>query len=142
MGLSSWAENGWLQPHCSSGQEIANLLGIVERELHDASVSGISQDARLGMLYNAALRLADIALRAAGYRAARGGSQHHRILMSLPLTMGVEWQEAADALDATRVLRNRADYESVGFATQQQLQELRDIVLRLRDAVIARSWHN
>jgi len=94
------------------------------------------------MLYNAALRLADIALRAAGYRAARGGSQHHRIIMSLPLTLGVEWTAAADALDATRVLRNRADYESVGFATQQQLEELRNIVLRLREAVIARSWHS
>lgn len=62
--------------------------------------------------------------------------------MSLPLTMGAEWQKAADTLDATRVLRNRADYESVGFATQRQLEELRDIVLRLRDAVIARRWHS
>ena len=139
MSLSSWAEDGWLQPHRTSGQEIANLLGIVDRELNDASVTQVSQDARLGMLYNAALRLADIALRAAGYRAARGGSQHHRVLMSLPLTMGAEWHKAADSLDATRVLRNRADYESVGFATQQQLEELRDIVLRLRDAVIART---
>ena len=56
--------------------------------------------------------------------------------------MGAEWQKAADTLDATRVLRNRADYESVGFATQRQLEELRDIVLRLRDAVIARRWHS
>ena len=142
MSLASWAETGWLQTHTTSGQEMTNLLAIVDRELHDASVTEISQDAQLGMLYHAALRLADVALRGAGYRAARGGSQHHRIIMSLPFAIGAEWQETADALDATRVLRNRADYESVGFATQQQLEELRNIVLSLRDAVLARSWHS
>jgi hypothetical protein len=36
MSLASWAENGWLQPHKTSREEINNLLAIVERELTDA----------------------------------------------------------------------------------------------------------
>lgn len=44
----------------------------------------ISEDARLAMLYNAALKLADVALRKAVYRAASGGRQHYYIIASLP----------------------------------------------------------
>jgi hypothetical protein len=135
MSLSSWAENGWLQPHKTSRQEINNLLGIVEREVTDAAVPRLSLDARLGMLYNAALKLADIALRTAGYRPGRGESHHYRTIMSLPLTLGEEWEASAEFLDTIRVLRNRADYESVGFATQKQITELRRLVTKLRTAV-------
>jgi len=135
MSLANWAENGWLQPHRTSDQEIDNLLAIVERELTDAAVPQISLDARLGMLYKAALRLADIALRTAGYRPGRSESHHYRIIMSLPLTLGDEWETSAEFLDTIRVLRNRADYESVGFATQKQLTELRRLVTKLRKAV-------
>ena len=137
MSLASWAENGWLQPHRTSQQEITNLLAIVERELADAAVTEISLDARLGMLYNAAVRLADVALRTAGYRPGRGESHHYRIVMSLPLTLGKQWIDAADFPDMMRILRNKADYESVGFATQRQLAELQELVVRLQQAVRA-----
>ncbi len=138
MSLSNWAENGWLRPHKTSDEEIANLLSIVDRELRDATVAQISLDARLGMLYNAALKLADLPLRVAGYRATRDAAHHYRVVMSLPLTMGSEWNDAADFLDAVRVLRNRAEYESAGFATDTQLAELRDVAVKLRDAVNTR----
>jgi hypothetical protein len=141
VSLADWADHGWLRPHNTSDQEIANLLAIVERELHDSAVTQISQDARLGMLYNAALKLGDVALRGSGYRVAGGTSQHHHILMSLSLTLGSEWGDTADTLDAMRVLRNRADYECVGFATEQELSELRAIVLRMREAVTTRFKH-
>jgi hypothetical protein len=36
MSLADWANNGWLRPHKSSAQEIADLLAIVERDLADA----------------------------------------------------------------------------------------------------------
>ena len=57
--------------------------------------------------------------------------------MSLPLTLGSQWSDAAEFLDAMRILRNKADYESVGFATRQQLAELQDLVVRLQEAVQA-----
>lgn len=30
MTLQQWADNGWLEPHVTSPEEIANLLAIVE----------------------------------------------------------------------------------------------------------------
>jgi len=110
-------------------------MRIVDQEINDSSVTQISNDARLGMLYNAGLRLADIALRSAGYRAAAGGIHHYRTVMSLPFTMGGDFESTADYLDTTRQPRNRADYESVGFATDGQLAELRGVVDKLRAAV-------
>jgi hypothetical protein len=141
MTLANWAENGWLQSHSTSEQEITNLLSIVERELSDAAVTEISLDARFRMLYNAALKLTDVALRAAGYRPARGESQHYRTIMSLPLTLGSEWADGAEFLDAIRNLRHKAAYESVGFATHQQLDELQRLVAKLREAVQTRLEH-
>ena len=43
MSLHDWAESGWLKPHKTSRQEVAGLLGIVERDLADTG-QGISAD--------------------------------------------------------------------------------------------------
>ncbi len=39
MSLSKFAAEGWLKPHKTSKQEIADLLAIVERDLHDAKAA-------------------------------------------------------------------------------------------------------
>lgn len=62
MTLRQWSDNGWLHPHTTSRQEIANLLNIVERDLHDAKVGGVSNDWQFGIAYNAALKLCTILL--------------------------------------------------------------------------------
>ena len=36
MSFADWVKNGWLVAHKSSKQEIANLLGIVARDLKDS----------------------------------------------------------------------------------------------------------
>jgi len=46
-----------LKPHKTIRQEIENLLGIVRRDLEDAATSGISDDWRFGIAYNATLKL-------------------------------------------------------------------------------------
>ncbi len=134
MSLDEWVKNGWLRRHTSSTQELRDLFAIVEREKADASVVSISLDARLGMLYNAALRLADIALRRTGYRAVRE-RHHYRVIMSLPLTLGEEWKSTARFLEQIQKTRHRADYETVGLATETQFRELRETVDKLQDGV-------
>lgn len=75
MSLISWQRNSWLVEHKSSPEEIAGLLAIVERDLANAKVSGLSEDWRFNIACNAALQAASAALAAAGFRAAR--EQHH-----------------------------------------------------------------
>ncbi len=35
MTLQSWLLNGWLQPHTTSRNEVADLFAVVERDLAD-----------------------------------------------------------------------------------------------------------
>ena len=75
MSLQDWLKNNWLVKHRTSAEEIASLLAIVERDLSNSQVAGLSPDWRPNIAYNAALQAAGAALAAAGFRAAR--EQHH-----------------------------------------------------------------
>ena len=75
------------QQAASSKQEIANLLGIVMRDLKDSQAKDVSDDWRFAIAYNAALQAATAALAAAGYRASRD-SHHYRVIQSLEVTVG------------------------------------------------------
>ncbi len=81
MSLHDWAESGWLKPHKTGRQEVAGLLGIVERDLADAG-QGISADWKFGIAYNAALRLCTILLHAEGYRPERTLQHYGRSMHS------------------------------------------------------------
>ncbi len=84
MSLKQWADNGWLRSYKTSTQEISNLFGIVDRDLHDAKAQGaISDDWKFGIAYNAALKLCTILLYASGYKPEKNLA-HYRTLQSLP----------------------------------------------------------
>src|SRR4030067_628179 len=110
MTLNQWAANGWLKPHKASPQEIRNLFSIVERDLKDAS-GKISSDWRLGIAYNAALKLATILLAAEGYRPERA-LQHYRAIQAIPLILGEDYRQDVDYLNACRMKRNKVEYET------------------------------
>jgi hypothetical protein len=46
VSFAEWVKNGWLVAHRSSKQEIANLLGIVARDLKDSQAKDVSDDRR------------------------------------------------------------------------------------------------
>ena len=56
MSLEDWAKNGWLRPHKTTPREIADLLGIVDRDVKEAE-RATSDDWKFGIAYNAALKL-------------------------------------------------------------------------------------
>ncbi|MBM3319026.1 MAG: hypothetical protein FJY75_14360 [Candidatus Eisenbacteria bacterium] len=134
MSLQQWADNGWLRPHEPTRSEIADLLGIVDRDLRDAA-GDISADWRFGIAYNAALKLCTILLHASGFRAEKA-LQHYRTLAALPGILGQEWRSDADYLEICRIKRNAAEYEMAGVATAQDAAELIAFVKRLRVAVL------
>jgi|SRR3989339_2099305 hypothetical protein len=136
MTLQQWADNGWLEPHVTSPEEIANLLAIVDRDLSDAG-GGISPDWRFGIADNAALKLCTILLYAEGYRASRM-LQHYRTIQALPLILGPEHRADADYLDNCRKKRNIVEYDYVGGATEDEASELSAYVLELREKVLDR----
>lgn len=134
MSLANWANNGWLRPHQSSPQEIADLLAIVERDLADAGAN-ISADWRFGIAYNAALKLCTILLQASGYRPEKT-LQHYRTIAALPLILSSQRQEDADYLELCRRKRNIAEYDRTGAATEGDAVELIEFTKELHADVL------
>jgi hypothetical protein len=132
MSLQTWAQNGWLLPHATSAEEIANLFAIIERDLKDCQVQGLSSDARLERAYNAALQAATAALYVSGYRV-RGQEHHYRVIQSLELTL--QDAKVATRLDAFRKKRNRLNYERAGAASDREVEEMIRLAQALRSAV-------
>ena len=133
MSFEDWVKNGWLEVHKSSKEEIANLLGIVERDLKDSKAKGVSNDWRFAIAYNAALQASTAALAAAGYRATRE-SHHYRVIQSLSLTLG---KDAAfiRSFDAFRKKRNVSNYDIGGGVSDRELQEMATIAQTLHAEV-------
>lgn len=138
MSLKQWADNGWLRPHQSSPQEIADLFAIVARDLTDAE-GDISADWQFGIAYNAALKLCTILLQASGYRPEKT-LQHYRSITALPLILGQHWEDEADYLETCRRKRNIVEYERAGGVTAKDAAELVGFCRELQQEV--RAWLN
>lgn len=134
MSLHDWAESGWLRPHTTSREEVAGLLGIVERDLADAGQS-ISADWRFGIAYNAALRLCTILLHAEGYRPERT-LQHYRTIQALGLILGSDRKPDVEYLEVCRKKRNIIEYDSPGSVSEADAAELVKFVVELRTSVL------
>lgn len=136
MSLQSWLANRWLVEHETSAEEIADLFSVVDRDLIDAKVAGVSSDWRLVMAYNAALQLATLALAAEGFRPERSRA-HERAIESLRFTVSAD-RKVIDVLDAVRRKRNASNYERVGVTSEGEVEEVYLIATALRTKV--REW--
>ena len=113
--LTNWLKEDKLKAHKTSKKEIAQLFKIVDRDLADAGIHGLSADRRFITAYNAALQLTTILLRAHGFRTNPNKAGHHRISIdALSEILGKEAQDFSDYLNACRIKRNICDYTSSG----------------------------
>lgn len=90
MSLEDWQKFGWLKAHKTNRGEIAELVGIADRDIKASGTESLHYDWRFNIAYNAALQLANAALAASGYRVEHGGNQHYRAIDSLSLTLGTD----------------------------------------------------
>jgi hypothetical protein len=107
MSLRDWADSGWLRPHTTSREEVAGLLGIVERDLADAR-QRISADWRFGIAYKAALSV----------------------------ILGPDRKADVEYLEVCRKKRNIIEYDSPGSVSDADAAELVKFVVELRTGVL------
>jgi len=134
--LADWRDNRWIVAHEPTREEIADLLAVVDRDLQDAAIAGLSADRKLGISYNAALQLATVALAAEGYRPGRERA-HERAILSLKYTAGTS-AKTVDLLDTIRRKRNQITYEHAGTTSAAEANEVYAVVGALRADVL--SW--
>lgn len=104
MSLADWERNGWVTKYQTTPNEVRDLLQVVDRDLENSAVDGLSADWRMSIAYNAVLQAATVALPVAGYRAARD-AHHFRVVQSLRETVGSDARTVA-TFDAFRKKRN------------------------------------
>lgn len=135
MSLSDWEKNGWLRPHKTSRKEIENLFSIVEREIQDSQVEGLSSDGKFNHAYRACLTLGTILLYSSGYAPAKGQSHHYRTILAIAEILGKATKDDADYLDGCRVKRNAAEYDAANEANESEAVELLAFALEFRRTV-------
>lgn len=78
MKLQQLLSEKKLKKHKTSKKEIQDLLGVIYRDIIDASEVELSPDWRFAIAYNAILQLSTIPLYCKGYKPA--GMGHHFII--------------------------------------------------------------
>lgn len=137
MSLEQWRRNGWLVSDDTTPAEIADLLAVVDRELSDAAVPGVSVDGRFMHAYDAGLILCMIPLRASGYRVTKGSGHHKRAIESLPLTVGMDFRDVSDQIEIASRKRGQAMYDHVGVVEERDAEVLIQTATALRSIVLA-----
>src|ERR1043166_6018723 len=93
MSLQNWLQIGHLTNHQATVAEAGNLLGVVDRELSDAAVTGLSDDGRFTHAYDA-LILCKLALHVSGFEVQKRAAGHHALwINSLEFTLGDTYKE-------------------------------------------------
>ena len=135
MTISKMLSKGILEKKGSSKDEIENLLKIVERDFKDCKSKEVSYDWQFGIAYNAALKLANVLVRASHYRV-KGGSHHMNTIAMIPLIFGEESRDDSEYLDSCRRKRNTVEYDFVGGASEADVLELQAFIVEFREAVL------
>ena len=136
MSLEKWAEYGWLKAEPTSRDEIKSLLAIVDRDLKDASVVGVSEDRRFEAAFSAARTAATIALRASGYRTSTQAGHHVKTMESLEFTIKAD-SKLIQRMKTLSKKRNATSYDSAGNVSTQELELATKTATELRRTVIA-----
>ncbi len=137
MSFENWVRNNWLERCDSDREEISRLLAIADGRLEDyqKAVTGeLSSDVQLGLAYDAIRACATAALRAAGYRVVRGGSEHYRTIEALEFSIDPE-RKLIPALDALRRKRNVGAYDDYGLVSQGEADHCGTLAARIRKQI-------
>lgn len=123
MSWKSLLAAGRLQRHTTSKQELDDLRSVVDRDLADAAVPGLSDDRSFATAYNAVLQLAKMTIACAGYRVT-GAGHHHTTIQAMELTLGSGSANYGAYFDACRRKRNQLDYDVAQVATHTESLEM------------------
>jgi hypothetical protein len=137
MTLQNWLQIGHLTNHQATVAEMRNLLGVVDRELADGGVTGLSDDGRFTHAYDAALLLCKLALHASGFEVQKRAPGHHSLwINSLAFTLGEAHKGILIHLSKSSKLRHTSLYDHAGVVQKQDADDLLEVARELRADVL------
>jgi hypothetical protein len=123
-----------MKPHRTSRQELDDLRDVVERDLKDAAVEGLSTDRQFATAYNAVLQLSKMVIACAGYRVV-GPGHHLTTFEAVEIAMGASISTLSTYFDTCRRKRNQVDYDRANAATETETRELLGKAEQFRELV-------
>ena len=125
----------------ASKPELDELRVMVERNLGDAELAGISDEGRFSMAYNAARLVAVMAIRVSGYRVKQPGA-HFNTFQALAAVEAPGIAAMASYLDICRVKRNEVSYvrahDVTGVEAAELLRKARQFWAAVKAWIVAR----
>jgi len=130
-----------VKTHTTTFQELDALRSVIDRDLQDAALSGLSADRRFATAYNAALQVSKMVIACVGYRVS-GASHHQTTFEALELALGSSVTPLASYFDLCRRKRNTVDYDIANVASETEAEQILKEAGNLRQ--IAENWiaHN
>ena len=111
-----------MRTHTTSKQELDGLRTVIERDLHDASIFGLSADRSFATAYNAALQTAKMAIACAGFRVI--GQGHHQVSFeAAELAVGASVSNLVAYFELCRRKRNTLDYDVANVVSDTEATE-------------------
>ena len=123
MNLKSLLKQGKLKSHKTSKKEINNLITMIERDIKDSGVKGLSNDRKFATVYNAVLQTATILIYCNGYKT-KGAGHHFTTFQCIKYILGKEYNDVGEYFDSCRVKRNTTDYFYAGGVSEKEVKEL------------------
>jgi uncharacterized protein (UPF0332 family) len=123
MSWQSLLRSARVQRHATSKQEQHDLRSVVQRDLADAALPGLSEDRAFATAYNAVLQLSKMAIAAAGYRVV-GQGHHQTTFQAIELAVGGAAAPYATYFDACRRKRNQLDYDVAEVVSHTEAREI------------------
>jgi hypothetical protein len=137
MSLQAWLQMGQLIEHEATVAEVRNLLGVVDRELADAGVAGLSHEGRFTHAYDAGLLLCKLALHATGFQLQKRTPGHHsHWINSLEFTLGKDQKGTLVYLSKSSNLRHTSLYNQTGVVQKEDADDLLETARQLRTDVL------
>ncbi len=133
MSLQNFERAGWIVPRQPRPADAANARAIMRRDVAVAQHVDSDHDWRFNIAYNAILKVAEAALAASGFEAARTSSKHERAIETLRYTLGLD-SGTVQQIQAFRKKRNIAEYEAAGMVSTREADE----ILALATALVPR----
>lgn len=118
--------NGSVNTHTTSRREVENLRELVNRDLKDAEIDGLSDDRRFATAYNAVLQLSKMAIACSGYRVSSNKTGHHRTTFEAVknAVASQDVENLTDYFETCRRKRNLIDYDATEVASETEADEL------------------
>lgn len=113
-----------IRPHATSQQELDDLRSLIDRDLHDAGLAGLSADRSFATSYNAALQAAKMAIACAGYRVVAKQGHHQVGFAAAELAIGPSIAGLIAYFETCRRKRNQLDYDAANIVSDTEAAEI------------------